>query len=121
MVDKAEEEKEVWKTYPDYPFVEASNLGRVRTKDRTVIRKNGIKCFVKGRTLKQQRDHQGYMYVQFKVNSKQIHLFVHRAVATSFLPNPDNLPEVNHKDNDPTNNATSNLEWCTHEKNMAYK
>ena len=45
---------------------------------------------------------------------------LHRIIATVFLPNPDNLPEVNHKDEDKTNNAVSNLEWCTHSYNMDY-
>lgn len=59
--------------------------------------------------------------MNFKVNGKQVNLQVHRIVAICFLPNPDNLPEVNHKDNDPTKNAVSNLEWCTRKYNEAYK
>ena len=47
-------EEEVWKIFPDYPFIEVSNLGRVRTKDRYVPSKNGSKRLVKGRILKQR-------------------------------------------------------------------
>lgn len=114
-------EKEVWRTFPDCPFIEASNLGRIRTKDRTVTRKNGRKCFVKGRVLKQQCDRYGYMYVEFRVSGKLVILRVHRIVATCFLPNPNGYLEVNHIDNNPKNNAVSNLEWCDHQYNMDYK
>ena len=114
-------EQEIWKQHPDYDFIEASNLGRVRTKDRYVPCRNGGKRLFKGRVLKQQLNKRGYVYVHFRVNGKQIHLLVHRAVATSFLPNPNNLPEVNHKDNNPKNNSVSNLEWCTSQYNTDYK
>lgn len=116
-----EDEKEVWKTYLDYPFVEVSNLGRVRTKDRYVPSKNGSKRLVKGQVLKQYLKRNGYMQVCISVNGKRVYLLVHRMVATCFLPNPDNLPEVNHKDNDRTNNSVDNLEWCSHEYNDTYR
>ena len=45
---------------------------------------------------------------------------VHRLVATKYLPNPDDLPQVNHKDEDPTNNRVGNLEWCTEQYNVDY-
>lgn len=122
MSDNKEEE-EIWKIYPEYPFIEASNLGRVRTKDRVVIHKNGrkYKQFVKGKVLKQYLRPDGYMEVGFGVDGKSIHLLVHRIVATCFITNPNNLPEVNHKDNDRTNNIMSNLEWCTRKYNEVYK
>lgn len=47
-------------------------------------------------------------------------LYVHRAVATAYLPNPDNKPHVNHKDNNPSNNHVDNLEWCTAAENRAH-
>lgn len=114
-------EQEIWKTYPEYPFIEASNLGRMRTKDHWVTYKNGRKQLYKSHVLKQQLSKNGYMYITLSVNGKAVYLLVHRVIAVSFLPNPDNLPEVNHKDNDRTNNAASNLEWCTSRYNMAYK
>lgn len=114
-------EEEIWKTFPDCPFIEASNLGRIRTKDRVVIRNNQRKQFIKGRVLKQWLRSDGYMDVHFSVNGKSIRLLVHRVIAISFLLNPNNLPEVNHKDNNRTNNNVSNLEWCTRQYNQDYK
>lgn len=120
MVDKAEE-KEIWKTYPEFPFIEASNLGRVRIKDRVTTRSNGRKYHIKGHVLKQQTNKNGYMYVQFSMNGKHFSRLVHRVIAITFLPNPNNLPEVNHKDNNRTNNSVDNLEWCTRQYNQDYK
>lgn len=120
MVDTAREQ-EVWKTYPEFPFIEVSNFGRVRTKDRYVRNGKNSKRLVKGRILKQQLNKKGYMYVHINVNGKIVNRYVHRMVAVCFLPNPNGLPEVNHKDNDRTNNAVSNLEWCTSQYNLDYK
>lgn len=120
MSDKAEEE-EVWKTYPELPFIEASSLGRVRTVDHWVTYKNGRRQLYKGHVLKQYKERNGYMRVKFSVDGKLVCLLVHRIIAASFLPNPDNLPEVNHKDNDRTNNSVDNLEWCTSQYNSNYK
>lgn len=122
MSNKSEgEEEEIWKVYPKIPFIEASNLGKIRTKDRYVTCKNGVRRLVKGRVLKQYLLSCGYLYVMFKMNGKTISLSVHRVVAITFLPNPNNLPEVNHKDNNRTNNSVSNLEWCSRKYNEDYK
>lgn len=61
-----------------------------------------------------------YIYAQLHVDGKKKGIMVHRAVALAYLPNPDNLPEVNHKDEDKTNNSVDNLEWCTREYNLNY-
>ena len=114
-------EQEIWRTYPKYPFIEANQFGEVRTKDRYVMRKNGIKYHVKGHILKQYVNERGYLFVHFNANGKQVNLKVHRIIATCFIPNPDNLPQVNHKDNNPKNNTVSNLEWCTSQYNSDYK
>lgn len=114
-------EDEIWKVYPDYPFIEVSSLGRIRTKDRVVTYKNGRKHFYKGRALKQHLDRYGYLYVSFHVNGKTVNLKVHRIVAIMFIPNPNNYPQVNHIDNDRTNNVISNLEWCTNQYNQDYR
>lgn len=119
MTDTKQEE--VWKTHPDYPFIEVSNLGKIMTVDRTITDKNGVKRLVKGRVLKQRLDKDDYFVVNFSVNGKTVTLKAHRAVATCFIPNPNDYPEVNHIDNDRTNNVVSNLEWCTTQYNIDYK
>lgn len=79
------------------------------------------KQFIKGRVLKQNKVGSGYMQVCISVNGKRVYLLVHRMVAICFIPNPHNYPEVNHIDNDSTNNVVSDLEWCSHEYNVAYR
>lgn len=72
------------------------------------------------RRLKQYSKTHGYLYVALFRNGKRYYRRVHRLVAEAFIPNPDNLPEVNHKDEDKTNNLASNLEWCTSHDNKVY-
>ena len=62
----------------------------------------------------------GYCTVELFRGGKSKRLLVHRIVAAAFIPNPNNLPEVNHKDENPLNNSVSNLEWCDHKYNMNY-
>lgn len=62
----------------------------------------------------------GYKYVKLCKNSKGKEYAVHRLVAKYFIPNPDNLPQVNHKDYNRSNNIVDNLEWCTLEYNVLY-
>jgi len=112
---------EVWRALPGVPFVEVSPFGDVRTLDRVVPCRGKGTRLVKGRVLKQYPNKGGYLKVDISINGTKVHRKVHRLVAQTFIPNPDNLPEVNHKDCDRTNNNISNLEWCTHEYNMQYK
>lgn len=60
----------------------------------------------------------GYENIKLSKNNTQVHKLVHRLVAEAFIPNPDNLPEVNHKDKNVRNNKVSNLEWCTRKQNL---
>ena len=62
----------------------------------------------------------GYFVVRLYKEGRCFHKLIHRLVAEAFVPNPDNLPEVNHKDEDKTNNLPSNLEWCDHIYNLNY-
>ena len=111
---------EFWVRHPEFVFIEGSSFGRVRTIDR-YVKQGNVKRFVKGRFLEPQYNRSSYMYVYFKVNGKGINKQVHRLITECFLPNPDNLPEVNHKDCDRTNNCVDNLEWCTSEYNIEYR
>lgn len=62
----------------------------------------------------------GYSYIVQKINGKQVFLLIHRLVAEAFIPNPNNLPEVNHKNLDKSDCRASNLEWCTRRENMEH-
>lgn len=73
-----------------------------------------------GKVKKLVKDKDGYLLVQLWKNGKLKSFRVHRLVAQAFIPNPDNLPCVNHKDEDKTNNNVDNLEWCTHDYNANY-
>ena len=112
---------EIWKSIPGTgEAYEVSDLGKVRSKDRVVFRKDGTSCKACGRVLKPVPNSVGYMSVQiFKDGHKQA-VFVHRLVAEAFVQNPRCKNCVNHKDFDPKNNAASNLEWVSHAENMRY-
>lgn len=62
----------------------------------------------------------GYQSVELFKNGKSKRLSIHRLVAGAFIVNPDNLPQVNHRDETPSNNCAENLEWCTAKYNMNY-
>lgn len=114
-------EVEIWKSldflgYPDY---EISTLGRVKSLERTIIRKNGIKKTYSERILKPQNE-RDYQRVGLWKDRKIKHFRVHRLVALAFIPNPEKLPCINHKDENPSNNHINNLEWCDIRYNINY-
>lgn len=112
-----ETKNEEWRPVKDYEGrYEVSNLGRVRSLDHKAERIiNGVHndIDVKGRLLTPRIIRKGYLRVCL---SKHDYL-VHRLVANAFVPNPDNLPQVNHIDEDKTNNRADNLEWVTNKEN----
>lgn len=74
----------------------------------------------KEKLLKLNLRNNGYNYVVLYKNAKRAFKTVHRLVAQAFIPNPDELPQVNHKDEDKTNNCVNNLEWCDNKYNINY-
>ena len=74
----------------------------------------------KERHLKVFTTDKGYVYVKLWINNKTRAAFIHRLVATAYIPNPDNKPEVNHIDGVKANNSVSNLEWCTRQENKQH-
>lgn len=113
-------ETEIWKKHPEIEKLEVSTFGRVRTLDK-VVPSGKYTRFIKGRVLKQFDNSKGYLQVNIKVDGKWTRKTVHRLVAQTFLPNPDGLPMVNHRDCDRTNNNVENLEWCTAKYNSQYQ
>ena len=112
---------EIWKDYKDYEgLYQASNLGIMRSLDRWVSSKNGSMQFIKGRILKLLNHNAGYLSANLWKNNKVKTYLVHRIIAEVFLPNPNNYKEVNHKDEDKTNNIVENLEWCDAKYNSNY-
>ncbi len=72
---------------------------------------------VTGKLIKPHKDSYGYYRVSTTCRGKKVNGSVHRLLATAFIPNPDKLPQVNHKDGVKTNNNLSNLEWCSNQQN----
>ena len=108
-------EGEIWKPIINYEgLYEVSNLGRVKT-----LTKPGFSF--KPRLLRQRDNGFGYMQCQLMKNGKRNMMTVHRLVAQAFVPNPENKPQINHKDGDKRNNAVDNLEWCTNSENQIHK
>ena len=112
---------EIWKDVENYEgFYQVSNLGRVRSLERDVYCQNGIVHHLKEKVLVQNLDKQGYAYVSLCLNGKMKTIKTHRLVALAFIPNPENKPQVNHKDEVKTNNVVDNLEWCSAQENVNY-
>lgn len=111
---------EIWKKHPDIEGMEVSTLGNVRILDRPGSRENRTYS-KKGRVLKQCYDKNGYMRVGITIDRKWTMKLVHRLVAQTFIKNPDNLHQINHKDCDRTNNHVENLEFCTASYNAKYR
>ena len=102
---------EIWKPLKGLvengDYYEVSNFGNVRN-------------YKTGRILKPGKNQSGYLQIGLYKNRKVKKFLVHRLVAIAFLPNPENLPEVNHKDENKGNNNVENLEWCDRKYNVQY-
>lgn len=111
---------EIWKDIPGREGVyQVSNLGRVRTLDRTVRCGERIKKHIPDKIMA-TREHAGYINVTLRIGGKTTCCTIHRLVAKAFIPNPYNLPCVNHIDGNKSNNAAENLEWCGYSHNMKH-
>lgn len=125
--------KEIWKDIPNYENYQVSNLGRCKSKERIIVTKEGKKYHYKERILK-LCDYDGYKKVCVSKKSKEKRFFVHILVANLFLNKEDfkSMPneerslikfdelQINHKDENPSNNVMTNLEYCTRLYNCNY-
>ena len=112
---------EIWKPISGYEgFYEVSNLGRIRSLERIVECSDGRKRKIKDRTLKGSSYSGGYSGVTLHKDGCAKFVNIHRIVAEAFVPNPLEKEEVNHKDENPSNNHASNLEWVTHKENLNF-
>jgi uncharacterized protein YerC len=100
--------QEIWKDIVGYEgLYQVSNLGNVKSFNKNKLMKIGF--------------HQdGYNRLWLSKENKSKGFLLHRLIAIHFIPNPNNLPEVNHKDANKLNNSIGNLEWCSHSENMAH-
>lgn len=99
--------EEIWKDIKEYEnLYQVSNIGRVKSLNYNHTGREEI--------LKCTKAKNGYIYIDFKRKK----YLVHRLVAQAFIPNPFGFPYINHKDENPSNNCVSNLEWCTQKHNM---
>lgn len=97
----------VWRTIKIAPTYEISDKGEVRNK-------------ITNKILKQKIDRYGYKCIGLYYKKKKLYYTIHRLLATEFVPNPDNKPQVNHIDGNKLNNSISNLEWSTAKENVIH-
>lgn len=109
--------EEIWKDIKGYEgLYQISNFGRVKSLKRKTL---NSKCLY-DKILNNRINHNGYFMIFLSKNKKIKGFRINRLVAEAFLPNPNNKPQVNHKDGNKTNNRIDNLEWCTAKHNTQH-
>lgn len=109
---------EVWKPVKGYEgLYEVSNLGNVRSVDRHVMNGNRC-CLLKGKPRKPYFISTGYLMADLFKNGQGKKYLIHRLVAEAFIPNPENLPCIDHINTIKTDNRVENLRWCSNKENM---
>lgn len=112
--------EEIWKDIDGFEgLYQVSNLGRVKCVEHKCRGRHGLRT-VKEHIMCSVKGSKSYEYVTLSKGDRGRTFTVHRLVAIAFIPNPDNLPCVNHKDENKQNNIVSNLEWCTSLYNNTY-
>lgn len=115
--------QEIWKDIKGYEgYYQISNLGNVKSCERFVLYPNKKPTLKKENILtpKKGASDSRYYSVCLSVNGNKEYRMIHRLVAETFIPNPNNHPQINHKDENIYNNKAENLEWCTASYNINY-
>ena len=111
---------EEWRDVKGYEGIyQVSNEGRVKALERYVDNFWGTKQYVRERILKSYPT-KGYLTLSLSKNGVPKKFYVHRLVAEAFITNPNNYPQINHRDENTQNNKVENLEWCDSKYNMNY-
>lgn len=114
-------EQEIWKDIEGFEGVyQVSSWGRVKSCERYVKRSDGRTRVVKEKILTPHRNRCGYLKIDLSKEKNHKSYSVHRLVAQAFIPNPENLPCVNHKNEVKDDNRVENLEFCTAKYNTNY-
>jgi hypothetical protein len=109
-----------WIDIPGYEGIyQINEEGHVKSLGRYVKVKHRLR-YLKERLMAISVKKEGYHFVRLSKEGIDIGYRINRLVAIVFIPNPLDLPEVNHKDGNKANNQVSNLEWCTKKENMAH-
>lgn len=112
---------EIWKDVLGYEGIyQVSNKGNVKSLQRLVYSKNGSYRTVKGSYISLVVNNKGYFKIILHFKGLRTHVVAHRLVAIAFIPNPENKPQVNHKDGNKLNNNDWNLEWNTSLENVKH-
>lgn len=114
----------MWEPIPGLEGLYSANeYGEIKSEDRPVdfyASNRRIKYIKKGRVLKQTKNSKGYLCVSIHKDGKQRVIESHLLIAKTFLPNPENKPQVNHIDGNKKNNCIENLEWVTARENLLH-
>ena len=108
---------EIWKPVKGFEgLYEVSNMGNVRSVDKYLMFGNHY-CLFKGKPKKASPNSSSYLKINLYKNDQEKNYLVHRLVANAFIPNPNNLPCIDHINTIKTDNRVENLRWCTHKEN----
>ena len=111
----------IWKDIEGYEgYYQVSNLGNIRSCDRVVLNHWGNGQHRKGKLMSPSRSPNGYSIITLQKEGRVKYQTVHRTVATVFIHNPENKPEINHIDGNKDNNTIENLEWVTTAENKKH-